>query len=103
MKEMMDNEILRLRAEAETERMRLAACGVAARANTEASRAERIDSTSPYYSASYADVCDAVDREIALRAEVERLRREVEVLRQFGNKDCTAMADDLLSAERGED
>lgn len=29
-------------------------------------------------------------------AEIERLKREVNVLRQYGNKDCTAMADQVL-------
>ena len=32
--------------------------------------------------------------------EVERLQREIRVLRQYGNKDCTAMADEALM--RGE-
>ena len=36
---------------------------------------------------------------IALRSEVERLKREVEVLRQYGNKDCTGMADAILEGE----
>lgn len=29
--------------------------------------------------------------------EIEKLRREVEYLRHYGNKDCTAMADDAMS------
>jgi hypothetical protein len=28
---------------------------------------------------------------------IQRMAREIEVLRQYGNKDCTAMADDVLS------
>jgi hypothetical protein len=32
--------------------------------------------------------------------QILRLRREVEVLRQYGNKDCTAMADEALEEER---
>jgi hypothetical protein len=66
-----------LKADLETERMRLAACGVAAMANTPASVAERITADSPYYSASYGDVCSTVDREMALRADVEKLRQQV--------------------------
>jgi hypothetical protein len=30
-------------------------------------------------------------------ARIEELEREVEVLRQYGNKDCTAMADEALA------
>lgn len=63
-------EIDSLRAELETERMRLAGCGVAAMSNTEDSRAQRIGRDSPYWSASYGDVCSMVDREMALRAEL---------------------------------
>ena len=33
-------------------------------------------------------------------AREARLRREIEVLRFYGNKDCTTMADDALKAER---
>lgn len=37
------------------------------------------------------------DQEIeALRETIYRLRTEIEVLRQWGNKDCTAMADEEL-------
>lgn len=31
--------------------------------------------------------------------EVARLEREIEILRQYGNKDCTAMADEVLNNE----
>jgi hypothetical protein len=31
-----------------------------------------------------------------LRAELAEAKREIEVLRQYGNKDCTAMADAAL-------
>lgn len=51
----------------ELERMRLAACGVAAMANTEKTLAERLQKDNPYYSASYGDVCAAVDREMSYR------------------------------------
>lgn len=61
-------EVEKLKAELETERMRLAACGVAALGNTADSVKERISNDNPYYSASYSDVCRAVDAEIALRA-----------------------------------
>jgi hypothetical protein len=55
-----------LKSDLETERMRLAACGVAANQNTETTAKERIKPDNPYYSASYGDVCRAVDREMDL-------------------------------------
>jgi hypothetical protein len=36
----------------------------------------------------------------ALALDHARLRHEIEVLRQYGNKDCTAMADAALAAEK---
>lgn len=65
-----------LRAALETERLRLAGCGMAAMSNTDASRKGRLGPDSPYYSASYADVCAAVDREMALRAALTEAERE---------------------------
>jgi hypothetical protein len=35
-----------------------------------------------------------------LEAVVENYREEIEVLRDWGNKDCTAMADDELQSRR---
>lgn len=35
------------------------------------------------------------------RLALEKLQKEVEILRQYGNKDCTAMADDVLNNPRG--
>lgn len=34
---------------------------------------------------------------LALRAQVERQGREIKILRQYGNKDCTAQADAALA------
>ena len=56
--------------EVETERMRLAGCGVAAMQNTESTIKDRITPDNPYYSASYGDVCGAVDREMRLRSDL---------------------------------
>jgi hypothetical protein len=56
-----------LRNEAERLRMQLAGCGVAAMGNTTQEVAKRLDRSSPYWSASYGDVCAAVDREMRLR------------------------------------
>jgi hypothetical protein len=57
-------------AEGEIERLRLqlAGCGVAALCNTrESAEKQRITKENPYWSASYGDVCDAVEREMNLR------------------------------------
>ena len=63
----------RLQAELDTEHQRLAACGVAAMQNTPDSVAERIDDGSLYWSASYGDVCRAVDREMRYRKALEMI------------------------------
>lgn len=77
-----------LREECEKLRMQLAGCGVAAMTNTASTAAARITKDNPYWSASYGDVCAAVDREMALREENEKLR---EFLRQ---RDKTAADDE---------
>jgi hypothetical protein len=64
-------EVERLRGELERERMRLAACGVVANSNTEKSLKNVMDDVhQDYLSASLTDVKNAVEREIALRAEL---------------------------------
>lgn len=61
--------------EIEKLRIQLAACGVAALSNTRKAIEEQgIDKDNPYYSASYSDVCDAVNREIEHREEIEGLK-----------------------------
>lgn len=70
-----------LRAELETERMRLTACSIAAGMNTrEIAAHHRIGPDNKYYSASYADVCRAVDREMDLRDELAQRREAVRAL-----------------------
>lgn len=69
-----DNE--RLAKELEIERLRLAACGVCALSNTVKSVEARIPPEHPQYSASYGDVCRAVDAEIRYRVAL----REVDAL-----------------------
>ncbi len=66
----LEIEIAELKAKLETERLRLAACGVAAMANTRATAEQRLTKDNPYWSASYGDVCAAVDREMSYRDEV---------------------------------
>ena len=71
-----DREIAELRAEVERERMRLAACGVVANANTPESAAKAREMHPDYRSASCGDVARAVDREIQLRAALDAARNE---------------------------
>jgi len=60
----------------ETERLRLVACSVATTINTPATIAHRIKPDNPYYSVAYADVCAAVDREIAERQRADAAEQE---------------------------
>ena len=58
---------VRLDAKDELHSSQLAATMTASVQNTEESKKERIAPDHPYYTVAYADVCAAVDREIALR------------------------------------
>lgn len=73
------------RADLGIERMRLAACGVIALANTPESAARDRDILPQYRSASSDDVARAVDREMLLRAEVERLRKTLDEIATYWN------------------
>lgn len=70
----------RLRAELETERMRHAACSVIAMANTRESAEKQRDMHPDYWCASVQDVARAVDREMDLRDENERLREALQYI-----------------------
>lgn len=76
-------EIARLQQELEHEQIRLAACTAAALGNTPETVAQRITRESPYWSASYGDVCAAVDREMALQSShaalLETLKKITEI------------------------
>ncbi len=69
-----------LQRELETERIRLAACGVVAMANTRESAALQRKMLPEYESASCDDVARAVDREMQYREQVEALQRERDAL-----------------------
>lgn len=59
----------------ETERLRLAACGVAALCNTDESmKLQLLKDNSPYYSASYRDVVRMAEREILLIKKCKKLK-----------------------------
>lgn len=67
------DEIDSLREELERERLRLAACGVVALANTPEAAEQARACDAAYRSASFDDVADAVDREMDLRSRVAAL------------------------------
>ena len=71
--EAMKSELDRLRAELERERMRLAACGVVAQANTPETAAEARKMHEDYRSASCDAVAAAVDREMSLREALYKI------------------------------
>lgn len=61
----------------ETLRLQLAACGVAAMSNTEETKKSAREIRSEYYSASFQEVCNAVDREMELRKERQKDKEEL--------------------------
>jgi hypothetical protein len=70
-------------SELEKLRLQLAGCGVAAMQNTLETIKDRITPDNPYYSASYSDVCAAVDREISLRTKLEIYEKALEKCRSL--------------------
>lgn len=62
--------------------MKLAACSAAALGNTPATVAERLPREHPYWSASYDDVCKAVDREMAYRQQLGDQGQRISELEQ---------------------
>lgn len=82
-----------LRAERERERMRLAACGVVALANTPEAAAKERNMHPDYWSGSCQSVADAVDREMALRAKCDELARQLAAMRE-------AIGDDFWAWEQ---
>ena len=65
-----------LRAELETERMRLAACGVVALANTPDSAKQAREMRPEYWPASCGDVARMVDENTKLRAKIQALEKQ---------------------------
>ena len=96
-----DDEISRLRAELETERMRLVACSVIALANTPESAASARDMHPDYQSPYCDDVARAVDREIALRAELDSMtasRKAAAAWGELWRVRCARAVDELAVA-----
>jgi hypothetical protein len=76
--ELLRARIAELQAELERERMRLAACGVVAMADTPASAAKERDMHPDYLSASCDDVARRVDECIAMRARIAELEGQID-------------------------
>lgn len=85
-----------LREEVEQLRVQLAGCGVAAMQNTEATIKDRLADGDYGYSASYSDVCKAVDREMLYRGALEKLAK-LGNGDQYGNSDGNVIAYTALS------
>ena len=90
-------EIEALKEELETERVRLAACGVVAMANTPETASKCREMRPEYRSASCDDVAKAVDREMALRAALKQA-----VARQGFTNDELISARALIANATGE-
>ena len=78
----IDTMLAEVESEAERLRVQLAGCSVAALGNTAEAAAQRAKPGDWGYSASYGDVCAAVDREMAERENVAALTAQVERLRE---------------------
>lgn len=72
-----NRELGELKQQLETERMRLAACGVVALANTPGSAIEAREMQPEYWSESCAEVARAVDREMEHRDRVKALEQQL--------------------------
>lgn len=84
--------VAKVQAELETERMRLAACSVVALANTRESAKTAREIPSEYKSASWHDVCAAVDREMDLRESTDAIPRAQVQAAIKRIRDCQEMA-----------
>ena len=79
-----------LRQQLETERMRLAACGVVALSNTPESAAKARDMLPEYRSASCDDVAGAVDREMELRQQLASAQERIRGVKEQRDVERTA-------------
>lgn len=92
-----------LKEKIETLRLQLAACGVAAQCNTaESAKHTRVYKGDKYYSYSYQDVCNAVDREMSLHKEVYELKQEIERLKKELKEAAERIPSNSLRSQRKE-
>jgi hypothetical protein len=80
----VDDRISELEAELERERLRLAACGVVAMADTPESASKARDMHMDYWSASLDDVVRQVDKLMALRSAIESMPKEKPEVDEYG-------------------
>ena len=82
-----------LEQELETERMRLAACGVIALANTANSAIQARDMLPEYWSASAQDCASAVDREMDYRSRLAMAEKDRDELQKRAERMQKALSD----------
>ena len=92
----LEREVRELREKLEMERMKLAACGVVAQANTRETAKQARDMNAEYRSASCDDVAAAVDREMGLREKLAA----AEAKQHMSDLNYDAMIKQLTKAER---
>lgn len=78
--QILERQLAEKDAELKTERIRLAACGVVALANTPDSAAKAREMLPEYRSASCDDVARTVDREMALREQLATVTAQRDLL-----------------------
>ena len=79
--QILERQLAKKDAELKTERIRLAACGVVALANTPDSAAKAREMLPEYRSASCDDVARTVDREMALREQLATVTAQRDLLK----------------------
>jgi len=94
----LTEQVAALNGELETERMRLAACGVVAMADTPTSAVAARDMHPDYRSASCDDVARRVDECITLRDQVAALTKERDAWREDANISKASI--DMLKGQR---
>ena len=99
---MLEKRVEELQREVEQVRMQLVACGIAALGNTENGLLQRLEPGHSYYSASYKDVCNAVDREMRYRRLLELLAPGVKDEMLLGNLSDEEAARRIRAYVKGE-
>jgi hypothetical protein len=92
-----NNKMVELEDDLEVHRMRLAACGVIALANTEKTAKEQRIMSDDYKSASLSDVMRIVDSEMLLRKRNAELEKDIAFLQSCVNSGEAATKSDRPS------
>ncbi len=100
-RELGEKKLHEANAMIETLHMQLAGCGVAAKCNTrETMELQRIGRDNPNWCLSYADVIEAVEREISNREMIETLAETLELIKDYDCGDCSVAAEQSLARVR---